>query len=166
MSFSRALCSALLFGASTAAQANGVPPMPLDRQLAEADLVVVGSFGPETICRENERPFRCAEIVTETTLKGPVRISLARRYLRLSSPAHELSLGSPIAGERLLLFLNGPRGESLSPAGRRGEVFTPVRWRRSVVALHPWTMADTQRALCPRQRSNPPAGPAIAILAC
>ena len=136
MMFVRVLLAAgALVSVTGPSLANGVPATSLNRQFAQAELVVLGTLGQRSDCGVPMESRPCVEISTERVLKGSPAVLGVRRYLLLSSSVPELSL-EPVAGSgRVLLFLHaGARVNAGRMVGTR-ELFSPVLGRRSVLPV-------------------------------
>jgi hypothetical protein len=128
--------------------ANYIPPMPLDAQLAEADLVVVGRLGPRVRCDFDWGADVCAEILADTVIKGSAPALAIRRYLVLSSPIMEWDIRYIVIPHSALLFMSRLRRGVSSPLGDP-EYYAPLRASRSVVLLNGLNITDIQHAMCP-----------------
>ncbi|HVQ09779.1 MAG TPA: hypothetical protein VMS43_15225 [Allosphingosinicella sp.] len=127
---------ACLSGLSAApAHANAVPPMALDRQHAQADLVVVARLGEHRTCEVGGRRLACAEILTEVVLKGFGAIPGARRYLILSSSIMERSMEDLFLFGSALMFLRGIGATTPNPVVAQPEYYEPVQSRRSILPV-------------------------------
>lgn len=129
--------------------ANGVRPDPLDRQLARADLVVVGRLGARTTCTMRFVRQVCAEILTETLIKGPVTARGVHRYLILSSNVMEFSIEDIFIPESALLFMDSVQVQPAVLLDTTGEFYLPLQGHRSVVPLNFFNATEVQREMCP-----------------
>lgn len=117
--------SLLIFCPGAAAWSNDTPPVPVDRQLSEADLVVVGRLGEGAACDVEGRSVRCAELIADAVFKGPREIPGQRRYVLLSSGA----------GEGRIEILYVPTNALMFMRRREGQFYEPLYGDRSVLAL-------------------------------
>jgi hypothetical protein len=115
------LCSCL----SSTAWSNNVRPIPISRQLSEADLAIVGRLGGTTSCNVEQIPTPCAELITDTVLKGSPDIPGQHRYVLLSSGIGEDAVNTLFVPANALIFLRQ----------RNGEIYGPLHGVRSVFPL-------------------------------
>jgi hypothetical protein len=115
--------------------ANVVPPMSLELQHAQADLVVVGRLGQRATCSVGVQRLPCAEILTDVVLKGPPGIPTVRRYLVLFEGIEESRIDDMVIVGRALIFMT--RGIDEAPDAINGprELYLPVRGRQSILEL-------------------------------
>jgi len=157
------LITCLFVLAPAAAHSNAIPPMPLDVQLARADLVVVARLGERTNCAIGGA---CAEILPEVIVKGAAASPGVRRYLILSSNISELSIDHITVPASTLLFMNRWHRERTTSLDNDDEFYRPVLGFRSVVALNFTNVTDVQRAMCPLRPVAAPLRSAAEISAC
>jgi hypothetical protein len=108
-----------------AARSNDIPPVPIDRQLSEADLVVVGRLGESASCNVEGSSVRCAELIVDVVFKGPREIPGQRRYVLLSSGL----------GEGRVEILYVPTNALIFMRRREGQFYEPLYSDRSIFAL-------------------------------
>lgn len=105
--------------------ANDIPPVPIDRQISQADLVVIGRLGENRSCDVQGARVRCAELIIDGVLKGAHEIPGLRRYILHSSGL----------GESRIDFLFVPTTSLIFMRRRDGEVYEPLYGDRSVFPL-------------------------------
>ncbi|MBV9881675.1 MAG: hypothetical protein JO276_01550, partial [Sphingomonadaceae bacterium] len=143
--------AAVFATAGSPALSNYLPPLPLDVQLVQADLVVAGRLGPPVRCDFGEGPEVCAEILADVVIKDAAPTPGNRRYLILSSPVMEMSIAHIVIPESALLFMHRLQRSGPTPFGYP-EYYAPIRGIRSVVLLNPFNLTSVQQAMCPLKR--------------
>jgi hypothetical protein len=121
---------------ATPAYANFVPPMSLQRQFAEADLVVVARLGERTTCELDRAREPCVEILADVVLKGPPATLGVPRYLILSSSVSELRIDGIDTSGTKLMFLRGGGTTSTNLLAARPEFYSPVQSFRSILPVN------------------------------
>jgi hypothetical protein len=112
-----------------AALSNDVPPVPIDQQLSQADLVVVGTLGESNTCPVDGLPVRCAELISDAVLKGSRAVPGLRRFVLLSSGQGEDRIDILYIPSSALIFLRQREGELYEPLYGDRSVF-PLIFRR------------------------------------
>ena len=118
------------------AQANFIPPVPLQQQLEGADLVVVAALGEPATCMIERQPNICVEIRADAVLKGPNAPHAPPRYLILSTGISESDLAGREFPGANLLFLNRVRVERMSGPVADAELYVPVQSFRSILPVN------------------------------
>ncbi len=126
---------AILGGIASAAEANGVPPLPLQTQFLRADLITVSRLSAHTTCLVAGGRYPCAEMRTDVVLKGAQETAGVRRYLILNAGVNELSVENVAIPARAIFFLNRINVSGQDQSSVSIEFYRVVHGRQSILQL-------------------------------
>jgi len=113
----------------TAASANVLEQIPIERQFVQADMVIIGRVGTRQHCLIENVRMVCAEIISEVLLKGTPAQEGLRRLLVLGSNYTEFGIETMELSGTLLIFMRLYREEMYLPIVGRNSVFLIERAR-------------------------------------